>query len=69
MAFKLKGAVALRECSDQVQEIICMPRHRNTVWTAESLHQHLDRLGLDYTLEEVERINGELHKRGVVEDV
>lgn len=68
MAFKLKRAVALKICTDQVEAIITMPRFRDTEWTDVSLKKYLDDIGLDYTLQEVQLINDELHKRGIVEN-
>ena len=69
MSFKLKPKVALKVCADQVEALITMPRHRIQEWTPESLHKYLIGIGLDYTLEEVERLNDELHTRGIVEDI
>lgn len=69
MAFRLKGSVVKSICTDQVQAIIKTPRQRYTEWTDESLQAYLAELGLDYTLEEIQIINDELHTRGVVEDV
>lgn len=69
MSWRLKRSVALSVSADLVQAIISMPRLRNTVWTTESLKEHLDKLGLDYTLEEVAVLNDEMHTRGIVEDI
>lgn len=69
MSFRMKRALALKVCTDQVEKIVVMPRYRNTVWTTGSLHELLLGIGLDYTLQEVSLINEELHNRGVVEDI
>jgi len=69
MAFRVKKAKMLQLCTDQVESFITMARFRNTVWTDEKLHWELTHIGLDYTLEEVQRMNDELHTRGIVEDV
>lgn len=69
MSFRLKAKVALKVCADQVEVLIANPAQRTTEWTAESLHKYLLGLGLDYTLEEVQRLNDEMHARGIVEDI
>lgn len=69
MGFRVKLSKALQVESDRVESIILMPKYWRRVWTSEELCQELNALGLDYKLEEVERINDELHRRGVVEDV
>lgn len=69
MSFRLKRALALKVCADQVQSLIARPLFRNTTWTQESLFHYLEGIGLDYTLQEVGIINDELHNRGIVEDV
>lgn len=69
MAFRVKRAKMLQVCTDQIEAIITMARFRNKVWTDKTLHWELTHIGLDYTLEEVQRMNDELHTRGIVEDV
>lgn len=69
MSFRVKRSKVLQVCTDQVADIVLMPQLRNNVWTDESLQVYLAGMGLDYTLEEVQHINDELHTRGIVEDV
>ena len=69
MAFRVMKAQMLQVCTDQVEQLITMVRFRNKVWTDKTLHWELTHIGLDYTLDEVRRINDELHTRGIVEDV
>jgi hypothetical protein len=69
MAFRVSRATALRVETDRVEQIILVPRFWRRVWTTESLLEELHGIGLNYTLEELSRINDELHERGVVEDV
>jgi len=68
MPFKLTEKVVTKVCGDQIEAILTSPRFRNKIWTPESLLEHLDYLGLDYTLDEVKKLNDEMHKRGIVED-
>lgn len=70
MAFRIKRSVALKVCSDQVEVIITRPRFRDKEWTDVTLREYLVKdLGLDYTLEEIQHINDELHDRGIIEDI
>lgn len=69
MAFQLTKETRLKVCGDQVQALISRPRFRDTVWTDKTLHKYLTEAGLDYTLEEVQALNDEMHSRKVVEDV
>jgi len=68
MPWKVSNAKWLQVETDRVEAIILMPKYWHRAWTPNSLQQTLTTLGLEYSLEEVEAINDELHKRGVVED-
>jgi len=65
--FRIKPATSLKVCTDQVASIMSSPRYRNATWTLENMRKRLVDIGLDYTLKEVELINTELIKRGIVE--
>ena len=69
MPFRIRDAVWLKTETDRVQGIILMPKYWHRAWTHQSLKVELETIGLVYSTPEIIRINGELHLRGVVEDV
>mgnify|MGYP001559718056 FL=1 len=69
MPFRVSHATWLRVEADRIQSIILMPRHWRRAWTPQSLQEALHDIGLDYSLPDVQALNDELHRRGVVEDV
>jgi len=68
MPFKVAPAKWLEKEGDRVEEIILMPKFWHRAWTPDSLKDALNELGLEYSLPEVQELNNELHRRGVVED-
>jgi len=68
MTFKVKRSVALQNETDRVQSILLKPTNIRAEWTPETLQALLLEIGLPYTDEEIEAINGELHARDIVED-
>ena len=70
MPWRVKTAIWLKVETDRVEEIILLPRYWGRSWTPRSLKEELRKTqGLFYSLPEINQINGELHTRGVVEDV
>ena len=69
MPFKVSQATWLKRETDRVEALILMPKYWHRAWTPQSLKAELEALGLEYSLPEVEALNGELHKRNVVEDI
>ena len=70
MPWKVEHARWLQVETDRVASIILMPKYWHRAWTPQSLKEELkEPIGLEYSLPEVEEINGELHRRGVVADV
>ena len=69
MPWKVTDATWLRVEADRVSEIILLPRYWHRAWTPQSFQEELEGIGLVYSLPEVQLLNDELHKRGVVKDV
>lgn len=69
MAFKVSHTKWLQVETDRVEAIILMPKFWNRAWTAQSLKDALEELGLDFSLPEIQEINDQLHLRGVVTDL
>lgn len=69
MPFAVSKAIWLQVEGDRVRDIITSPRYWRRQWTDQSLHAALNEIGLEYTLAEVQALNDEMHKRGVVTDV
>jgi len=68
MAFKVTDAKWLEVESARVASLILMPKFWHRAWTRQSLKQELDKIGLEYSMPEIELLNDELHKQGIVED-
>ena len=70
MAFRVTHANWLKVETDRVQGILFMRRNNKKTWTSQSLRNYLEKAAyIHYTLPEIEEINDELHKNGIVEDV
>ena len=69
MPFKVAHNTWLRIETDRVEAIILMPKFWKRAWTPQSLKEELAGIGLEYSMPEIEEINDELHRRGVVEDI
>ncbi len=66
-----KGAYSrwLQVETDRIQAIIETPRYWHRAWTPQSLQAELlETQHLEYSLPQLQAINDELHRRGVVED-
>lgn len=68
-SFAVTHAAWLKTETDRLEAIILMPRLWGRKWTHARLKRELHDIGLDYSLAEIAEINGELHTRGIVEDV
>lgn len=69
MAFRIKPALQLKTMVDMIQDLILTPTRVRDTWTQESLQKYLSDVGFEFTDAEIDRINGELHTRGIVEDI
>jgi hypothetical protein len=69
MAFKVNAATWLKTEGDRVQSIILSPRHWGVKWTHPKLRKALADIGLEYSVDEINLLNDEMHTRGLVEDV
>lgn len=69
MPFRVKQETWLKTEGDRLQSILLMPKYWRKTWTDVTLWSELHNMGLDYTIEEVQLLNDELHKRKVVEDI
>ncbi len=69
MEYRLKKAVALKICADQVEAIVTRPLLRHKEWSVKKLFLYLTELGLDYTNDEVAILITELGNRGILEAV
>jgi hypothetical protein len=67
--WRVTHAVWLATETERVKDLILVPKFWHHKWTPHSLKVALNDLGLDYSLPQMEEINGELHRLGVVEDV
>ncbi len=69
MAFKVIQAKWLETESERVKSIILMPKFWGVKWTHLKLRNALAEIGLNYSLADINLLNDELHKQGIVEDV
>ena len=69
MPFRLKPAFWLKAETDRVEGIVTMEKYWKTTWTAETLRETLEGLGMHYTVQQIEEIGAELISRGVLEAV
>jgi hypothetical protein len=69
MAFKVTESTWLKTEGDRVESIIKMPKFWGVKWTHAKLRKALADIGLEYSAAEIDLLNGELHTRGIVEDV
>ncbi len=69
MSFRVTHDVWLKTESARIETLLLMPRFWGRIWDDKSLTAELNAIGLPYTLKQVQELNGELHKRGIVEDI
>lgn len=69
MAFRVAHDVWLATESARVKGLLLMPKWWGKKWSHQKLQKELADLGLVYSKPEIEELNDELHKQGVVEDV
>jgi hypothetical protein len=69
MAFVVNKATWLKTEGDRVVGIILMPKFWGVKWTHPKLRKALADIGLEYSADEINLLNDEMHTRGIVEDV
>ena len=69
MAFKVTHALWLATESARVKACLLTPKWWGQKWNHQKLQEGLAGIGLVYTKPEIQELNDELHKQGVVEDV
>ncbi len=69
MAFRVKDTIWLSTEVERVKSIILTPKYWRVRWTQARLREALSDIGLDYKPPEIDLLNGELHRLGVIEDV
>lgn len=69
MPFRVKDTIWLSTEVERVKSIILTPRYWGMKWTQARLREALGDIGLEYTPAQIDLLNGELHRLGVVEDV
>ena len=69
MPFKVKLDRWLETETNRVGDLLLLPKFWNRAWTPQSLKEAISEIGLNYSMTEIEKINDELHNRGIVEDV
>lgn len=69
MAFRVAHDTWLKTEADRIEGILLMPKFWRRAWTGQSLKEALSDIGLDYSMPEIQELNEELHRRGIVEDI
>ena len=69
MAFKVNTATWLKTEGDRLAAILVLPKFWGVKWTHPKLRKALADIGLEYSPEEINLLNDEMHTRGIVEDV
>lgn len=54
---------------ERVKSILLVPKFWHRAWTVQSLKEALGDIGLVYSIPQLQEINDELHRLGIVEDV
>lgn len=67
--FKVKHSKWLEIETSRVEALILMPKFWHRDWTPQSLQEALLEIGLEYSLPQVEELNDEMHRQGIVEDI
>ena len=69
MAFKVNTATWLKTEGDRLAAILVMPKFWGVKWNHPKLRKALADIGLEYSPDEIDLLNDEMHTRGIVEDV
>lgn len=69
MAFKVNQETWLKTEGDRLAAILVLPKFWGQTWNHPKLRKALADIGLNYSVDEINLLNDEMHTRGIVEDV